>query len=300
MTAVPRIATAVVSGALLAVSGALPAAAHGWTDRPASRTDLCGPEGTATKSAACRAALKAGGAEPDWDYLRIADVDGRDREVVPDGKLCSAGIPEFRGLDLPREDWPTTTVRAGATYRFEFRVTIPHAGRFRFYVTKDGYDPAKRLTWADLESKPFASLTEPPARDGAYTMSAKLPADKSGRHLIYTVWETTDTPDTYYSCSDVVFTGAAKKAATAAKPRASKAAGAGTGAKPAASATGAAEPTADPSAIAAANASATAPDAAPGTGRGVLPFALVSLVALLVAAGIAVAARRTRRSSREE
>ena len=38
-------------------------------------------------------------------------------------------------------------------------------------------------------------------------MSGKLPPDRSGRHVLYMVWQTTSTPDTYYSCSDLVFTG---------------------------------------------------------------------------------------------
>ena len=46
-------------------------------------------------------------------------------------------------------------------------------------------------------------------------MSAKLP-DRAGRHLLYIVWQNTSTPDTYYSCSDLVFPAAARAAAPAA------------------------------------------------------------------------------------
>jgi predicted carbohydrate-binding protein with CBM5 and CBM33 domain len=285
MTALPRVATAVVTGSvtmLLTVSSALPAVAHGSLDRPASRTYLCGPEGSGAGSAACRAALRASGRSelPDWDYQRIAGVDGRDREVVPDGELCSAGVPGFRGLDLPRDDWPATTLAAGAPYRFEYRTTIPHAGSFRLYVTKDGWSPAKPLTWDDLESEPFLTVRDPRAEDGAYRMSGTLPAGRTGRHLIYTVWQNTDTPDTYYSCSDVVLTGGSKPAE---KPAAS----------PVAPATAAA---ATPTALATANAALTAEqDAAAAKDTSILPFVLVSAMALLVAGGIVVAARRASR-----
>jgi chitin-binding protein len=55
-------------------------------------------------------------------------------------------------------------------------------------------------------------------RDGSYRMSGKLPADRTGRHVLYTIWQTTSTPDTYYSCSDLVLktagSGAAAPAAT--------------------------------------------------------------------------------------
>jgi chitin-binding protein len=36
-------------------------------------------------------------------------------------------------------------------------------------------------------------------------MEGRLPAGRTGRHLIYTIWQNSDTPDTYYSCSDVLF-----------------------------------------------------------------------------------------------
>jgi chitin-binding protein len=38
-------------------------------------------------------------------------------------------------------------------------------------------------------------------------MKGRLPRGKSGRHIIFTIWRNTSTPDTYYSCSDVVFGG---------------------------------------------------------------------------------------------
>ncbi|MGW4801835.1 lytic polysaccharide monooxygenase, partial [Nonomuraea sp. NPDC004297] len=37
-----------------------------------------------------------------------------------------------------------------------------------------------------------------------YTMTAKLPS-RQGRHLIYAIWQRSDSPEAFYSCSDVVF-----------------------------------------------------------------------------------------------
>jgi predicted carbohydrate-binding protein with CBM5 and CBM33 domain len=191
-------------GAVFAVS----AYAHGAPDIPVSRAVACGPEAAQYgQSTACRAALAQGGgpAFTAWDNLRLPNVNGRDRQVVPDGKLCSAGLPLYRVLDLPRADWPATQVPAGAPFTFSYRETIPHTGTFRLYVTRDGYVSTRPLTWSDLDAKPFLTATNPVLRDGAYTMRGVLPR-KSGRHLIYTIWQNTSTPDTYYSCSDVIFT----------------------------------------------------------------------------------------------
>ncbi len=44
--------------------------------------------------------------------------------------------------------------------------TIAHTGTFRLYLTEQGYDPSKPLTWSDLPEQPFAEVTDPPLRDG--------------------------------------------------------------------------------------------------------------------------------------
>uniref|UniRef100_UPI001C5EB8C0 lytic polysaccharide monooxygenase auxiliary activity family 9 protein n=1 Tax=Nonomuraea rhizosphaerae TaxID=2665663 RepID=UPI001C5EB8C0 len=186
----------------------LPAGAHGAPQNPMSRAAACGSENARTaRSAACKAAVRASGAglRQQWDNLRVAYVNGRDRAMIPNGKLCSAGIPAFKGLDLARADWPSTRLASGARYTFKYRGTIPHKGTFRMYVTKNGYSATRPLKWSDLERKPFLTVTDPKMANGSYVMKGTLPSGKSGRHLIYTIWQNSDTPDTYYSCSDVIF-----------------------------------------------------------------------------------------------
>ncbi|MFG1946587.1 lytic polysaccharide monooxygenase [Nonomuraea sp. NPDC048826] len=200
-----------IAGVAVAVLGLWAAGSHGALEAPVSRAAACGEEGAA-KAPACAAAVAASDGElPEaWDNLRVPDVGGRDREVIPDGELCSAGLDAYRGLDLPRADWPATTLTPGDGFTFRYRGTIPHQGSFHLYVTADGYDPARPLGWDDLEPRPFMEATDPPMKDGSYVMDGSLPEAKSGRHLIYTIWRNSDTPDTYYSCSDVVFTVAAR------------------------------------------------------------------------------------------
>src|SRR6266508_2088693 len=105
---------AVLIGA--ALSGT-PAEAHGAPSTPVSRAYACGA-GTAQQqaSAACKAAIAAGADVADWDNIRVASVNGRDREVIPDGKLCSGGLANYQGLDLARADWPSTKLTAGAAF----------------------------------------------------------------------------------------------------------------------------------------------------------------------------------------
>ncbi|CAM5638784.1 hypothetical protein STAFG_4276 [Streptomyces afghaniensis 772] len=201
------LAAALVTPLLLPLWAAGPARAHGAPTDPVSRVVACSPEGgDRAGSAACRAAVAANGAPfTAWDNLRVANVGGRDRQVVPDGKLCSGGLPGYKGLDLARADWPATRMTPGETLTMRYVSTIPHTGTFRMYLTKPGYDPSGPLSWSDLPEKPFAEVTDPALTDGAYRLEAALPSDRTGRHVLYTVWQNSSTPDTYYSCSDVVF-----------------------------------------------------------------------------------------------
>lgn len=227
MTAVRRTAALVLAGGITAAAAVLPAApalAHGAPTQPLSRTAACATGGEQEDSAACRAARVAnGGPFGNFDNLRLPNVNGRDEEFVPDGSLCSGDLPDFQGLDLARADWPATKLTAGSTLTIRYRGTIPHRGTFRVYLTKQGYDPKQPLGWDDLGSKPILTAQDPPLRDGSYRMSAKLPKDRTGRHVLYTVWQTSSTPDTYYSCSDLQLkapaVAATSKAAAPAAPK---------------------------------------------------------------------------------
>ncbi|MEU6281879.1 lytic polysaccharide monooxygenase [Streptomyces sp. NPDC047028] len=262
------------------------AQAHGAPTDPVSRVYACSPEGDAAarRSAACRAAVAANGAPfTAWDNLRVAGVDGRDRQVLPDGRLCSGNLPAYRGLDLARTDWPATRLTPGARLTMTYASTIAHSGTFRLYLTRPGYDPAKPLRWSDLPARPFATVTDPPLTNGAYHIAATLPKDRTGRQMLYTVWQNSSTPDTYYSCSDVVFPKAREAgegaAAAAGKPVS------GTAAPPPAK--GAAHSPAGSTPVAAATRSGSGPSA-PAIAGG-------AAAVLLLTGGAALALRLRRR-----
>jgi predicted carbohydrate-binding protein with CBM5 and CBM33 domain len=223
-----RTAAALAAGGFAAAVGLAPAApafAHGAPVQPISRTAACAAGGEDAGAPACKAALAANGRPfGDFDNLRVPYVNGKDRQYIPDGNLCSGDLPEFQGLDIARDDWPATTLTAGGTLTVVYRATIPHRGSFRIYLTKPGYRPTRPLRWSDLGDEPILTADNPPMRDGSYRMSGKLPADRTGRHVLYTIWQTTSTPDTYYSCSDLILkTTGSGAAAPAAKPLAAKA-----------------------------------------------------------------------------
>ncbi|MGW7288639.1 lytic polysaccharide monooxygenase auxiliary activity family 9 protein [Streptomyces sp. NPDC054847] len=209
MTARRKVTTVAALGlAPLALAGlaTAPASAHGSMTDPVSRISACFAEGPESPdSAACKALVAAGGTQPlyDWNEVNIANAAGNHKQLIPDGKLCSAGRDKYKGLDLPRADWPSSPLASG-NHTFRYKATAPHKGTFELYLTKDGYDPTKPLKWSDLEEKPFAKVTNPRLENGAYVFDGIVP-NKSGRHLVYSIWQRSDSPEAFYTCSDVVF-----------------------------------------------------------------------------------------------
>lgn len=200
-----------IGGIVLMAStfGPNPVQGHGSLERPISRAYNCfleGPENP--KSAACQAAVDVGGTQAlyDWNEINLGQVNDRHRELIPDGKLCSAGRDKYKGFDLARADWPAQTLPQSGDFTFVYKATAPHATKyFQFYVTRNGYNPTQPLKWSDLETAPFFTATNPALQNGQYAMRGPLPAGKTGRHVIYTIWQRSDSPEAFYACSDVIF-----------------------------------------------------------------------------------------------
>ncbi|MCH9647012.1 MAG: lytic polysaccharide monooxygenase [Deltaproteobacteria bacterium] len=201
--------------------------AHGSISTPASRIYKCrfedNPENP--QDPACAAAVVLAG-DPqflyDWAAVRQGDANGQHQMVVPDGQLCGGGGAEYAGLDLPRDDWRATSIEpeSDGTFEFIYHATAPHSTQdMLFYITPEGWDPLQPLTWADLDFledpsdpndpiDPFCHLTSVtletmPGVGDVYRMVCPLPA-RTGRHVIFHVWQRDDSPEAFYACVDVV------------------------------------------------------------------------------------------------
>ncbi|WP_257447283.1 lytic polysaccharide monooxygenase [Archangium lipolyticum] len=210
-------------GAMLAPLDA--AFAHGGMTYPATRTYACYVDGKAggqggdlhPTNPACVAAVAEGGKNPLWNWFGnlISNAAGRHREIIPDGKLCGP-TALFDAYNMAHDEWPTTSLQAGSSITIRYNAWAPHPGTWYQYVTKDGWDPSQPLKWSDLEPVPFDTVTNPPINGTGpegpeYTWTAQLPANKSGRHIIYSIWQRSDSPEAFYNCSDVVFDGGSQQ-----------------------------------------------------------------------------------------
>lgn len=175
---------------------------HGSVSDPPSRAYSC--RFLEPDNPACRRAWRANPqALYDWMEVNIGDVRGRHRARIPDGRLCSAGRGKYRALDRPSTAWPATRVRPNRRGKIavRYRATAPHATRyFRHYITKPGHRPNGALRWRDLEL--IHDSGRLPARK-EYRFGVRMP-ERSGRHVLYQVWQRSDSPEAFYSCSDVI------------------------------------------------------------------------------------------------
>ncbi|MQA27375.1 MAG: chitin-binding protein, partial [Micromonosporaceae bacterium] len=204
MAGAATITAAALVGVLLPAS---PATAHGSVASPASRSYTCWQEGPETPdSAACKAAVAAGGTQAfyDWHEVSLINAAGRHRQIIPDGKLCSAGRDKYRGLDLARADWPAQRVSAGS-FTARLHATAPHAGSdFEFYITRDGWSPTQPLRWSDLVHLRSWRNINP---SSSQTFSLTLPS-RSGRHILYLIWQRVAySEEAFYACSDIDYSG---------------------------------------------------------------------------------------------
>lgn len=195
-------------GAAAALLPAERALAHGTMAVPESRVYHCflnNPENPTDP--ACAAAKDVAGSQAfyDWNGIRQGNAAGNHQAVVPDGQLCSGGGAEFAGLDLARDDWFATPIapKADGTFDFEFYATAPHSTEnWIFYVTRQGYTPDEPLKWSDLFE--FCRLGNVPLSAGnRYILNCPLPS-VTGKHVIYTAWQRADSPEAFYTCTDVI------------------------------------------------------------------------------------------------
>ncbi|WP_226703629.1 lytic polysaccharide monooxygenase [Microbulbifer elongatus] len=182
--------------------------AHGTMEAPESRIYNCflnNPENPSDP--ACAAAKTLGGTQQfyDWNEINQANAAGDHRALVPDGQLCSGGRSKYAGMDLARSDWQATpiTPNADGTFDFRFWATAPHAtDEWLFYITRSGYTGSEPLKWSDMFE--FCRLGNlPVSADKRYTLTCPLP-ELTGKHVIYTTWQRSDSPEAFYTCTDVV------------------------------------------------------------------------------------------------
>lgn len=185
---------------------ALDVSAHGYVTSPKSRVLVCNENNPETPTLPACIAAKAAGNIGFYSpqSIAIGGVKDNHEQVIPDGKLCSAGVSGYEGLDLARNDWVATRVQPGPQ-EFVWTNTAQHKTMyFRYYITKQGFNPgAAPLKWSDLEQ---IYQSNPTGQEANSRHTVPLP-QRTGKHIVYSIWQRdySDAPEGFYQCIDVDF-----------------------------------------------------------------------------------------------
>jgi lytic cellulose monooxygenase (C4-dehydrogenating) len=201
---------------VLTTVGAAPAAAHGSVTDPPTRNYGClerwgdnhlDPAMAETDPMCAGAWAADPNAMWNWNGLYRENVGGRHEEVIPDGQLYSGGQTEggrYDYMDTPGE-WVMTDVD------HDFTLTLTDganhgADYLRIYVSEEGFDPTtEALGWDDLE---LLTETGSYPTQSPYLADVSIPEDRSGRAVLYTIWQASHLDQPYYLCSDINIGGA--------------------------------------------------------------------------------------------
>ncbi|EHR5764750.1 lytic polysaccharide monooxygenase [Vibrio antiquarius] len=187
--------------------------AHGWSEFPSARQNICEEQGGiwsgTPPNAACAQAKEMSGTYPfvqKNEYsINITDFNNIEavKEAIPDGTLCYANDPQKAGMGAPHSGWERTEVKAG-TFEYVFNATAPHNPSFwQFYLTKPGADLGKALAWNDLELIETKGNV-PIGSDSKYRMDVTIPSDRSGDAILFVRWQRDDAAgEGFYNCSDI-------------------------------------------------------------------------------------------------
>ena len=185
---------------------------HGSLSSPPSRIYLGWQDNIQNpENAAIAAAVALGGTQPFYDWNEVVNFHPGTPDFqrtidyslsISDGRLASADNDKYAGLDLVRDDWPTTPIESGP-FTLEWFATTPHNPNvFRAYITTPDWDPSQPLEWAKMEELPVGAVT---LEENVYKIPTVLP-DRSGRHAIYVIWQRLDpVGEGFYALSDVDF-----------------------------------------------------------------------------------------------
>ena len=212
-TLLTRTFMVVATVALILVGGSTGSAqAHGTATDPPSRhyscwnrwgSDFQNPT-MATSDPMCWQAWQADpNAMWNWNGLYREQVAGNHQGVIPDGQLCSGGraqAPRYNALDTVGA-WKT--VDKPRQFTFTLTDQAQHGADYiKVYITKQGFDPTTQaLGWGNLE---LITTTGKYAPAGQYQVSVNA-GSRTGRHIVYAIWQASHLDQSYYMCSDVNF-----------------------------------------------------------------------------------------------
>ncbi|TWC10545.1 MULTISPECIES: lytic polysaccharide monooxygenase auxiliary activity family 9 protein [unclassified Pseudomonas] len=202
---------------------------HGTSESPPSRQYYCysqqdyGNGSGGIKNAACKKSFEDAGDE-DWKRARLfnnwnaysqnlanSQTPTKPKDLVPDGKLCSAGLADYDSINDRNDAWHTTDmdIKEGRVQLTYIASQMHDPSKFRVFLTDQDH-----LQWDALKESPDVKWEQAPDSKnksivpGRYNLDVKLPDGyvSGNKAILFVMWERNEDParETFFSCSDVI------------------------------------------------------------------------------------------------
>ena len=172
--------------------------AHGYVSSPESRADMC----SLHENNNCGAIQY----EPQ-------SLEGHTNDFITglmDNQMGSAENTRFADLDSQSSDrWSKSQISAG-DHTFDWTFTANHkTSSFKFYITKQDWNPNKPLTISEFDTKAFCvkdwDASQPPKKLTIDCIGSEGIPNRSGYQVIMAAWDVADTVNSFYNLIDVDF-----------------------------------------------------------------------------------------------
>ncbi|WP_107312206.1 N-acetylglucosamine-binding protein GbpA [Burkholderia metallica] len=174
--------------------------AHGYLSEPPSRNLLCSAKAGKIENFNCGSV----GYEPQ----SVEGTQGFPTTGAPDGEIASGGVTQFSELNEQAVDrWKINDIKPGAQ-QFKWTFTAPHVTKeFKYYLTKQGWNPNAKLTREQFDLNPFCTIDGGMKKaDQIGPHNCTIPSDKKGHHVMLTTWHVGDTDGMFYNVADLNIT----------------------------------------------------------------------------------------------
>src|SRR5205085_717928 len=146
----------------------------------------------------------------------------RPGQRLPDGHSRRTAVQWRARLKwpIPRSRQARSIDRGQQTQQFTLNVIdrANHGAAYlQAYITKQGFDPLTQpLTWNSVELVTTAGKQLGQTGISNYTANVDA-GNRTGRHVILTIWQGYWVDQTYFSCSDVILSATAQQASRQAR-----------------------------------------------------------------------------------
>ncbi|WP_430535337.1 lytic polysaccharide monooxygenase [Listeria rocourtiae] len=179
-----------VAFALLFVTFASGASAHGYISKPESRAYLA------------KLGINQNAGAIQWEPQSIEATGNFPLGGPSDGTIAGGG--KFPEMDVQTPDRWYHVDLLGGQNDFTWTLTALHRTKeYKYYITKKGWNPNSPLTRGDLELLTTIDAHNEVPTSTTIKHQVPLPTDRNGYYVVLGVWEIGDTGNAFYQAVDV-------------------------------------------------------------------------------------------------